>query len=107
MKTRKIKACIQVNSCNSDIRTWTNSIHVMVIQVYEIIMFSAIEHRVTVIRAHEITVSSITCVYMKYNIQCIGVSGALDDTSTGNINIHVMVIQVYKITMIQYNRISM
>ena len=39
-----IKACIHVNLCNSDMRTWTNSIHVMVIQVYEITVFGVIEH---------------------------------------------------------------
>ena len=58
-----------------------------------------------VIRAHEITVSSITSVFMKYNVQCIGVFGVLDYTNTGNINVRVTVIQVYKITVVQCNRI--
>ena len=49
-------------------------------------MFGVIEC-VMVIRAHEITVSSVKNVYMKYNVQCIEVSGVLDDIGTCNINV--------------------
>ena len=54
----------------------------------------------TVIQAHEITVSNVTSVYMKYNVQCTEVSDVLDDTSTGYINVRVTVVQVHKITVI-------
>jgi len=67
----------------------------MVIQVYEITMFGIMEISVTVIRVYKITVSSVTSVYMKYNVQCTGVSSVLDDTCTGNIKVRVMVIQAH------------
>jgi len=101
--TETINTCIQVNLCSNVIRTGNNcvqSIHVEVIQIYVITISSGIAYPcisgtwtlnnsvrcnsicVTVIRAHEIIVSSIASVYMKYNVQCTGVSSVLDDTST-------------------------
>ena len=50
--------------------------------------------------------ASVICVYMKYNVQCTKVSSVLDDTSTSNIKVCVIVIQVCKITVMQCNRIS-
>ena len=44
MKTRTIKTCMQVDSCNSVIWPWNNSIHGTMIYVYEITVFDVIKH---------------------------------------------------------------